>query len=276
MKNNLLLALVVLLYACTEIPPEVNPLGNDPNNNPGQEEPRRVLIEEFSGVRCVNCPAGSDAIENLLRLYNGRLIAISIHAGFFANPYPESKYDFRTSDGNQLLSLLTEPFGYPSAVVNRRRFDGEFGIQLGLSKWAGYIAHDAAEKPRVRLDLQRTYNPDSRRLDLTVRIDILETLTQPDVRLSVALTEDDVEDVQLTPLGKQADYKHKHVLRDMLSNFDGNPIPETKSAGLSLSRTLTYTLPPDWNVSKCKLVAFVHVGGDRKDVLQVAEIKILP
>lgn len=107
-----------LLSACEEIPPTLNPV--DPNPGGGGAMPRKVLIEEFSGVKCVNCPAGSEAIENLIKIYGDQLIAISIHAGFFAPPYAESKYDFRSADGTNLLSYLGEPLGYPTAVVNRK------------------------------------------------------------------------------------------------------------------------------------------------------------
>lgn len=270
----LLAACCLLLMNCEEIPPTLNPI--EPNTGGGGgATTRKVLIEEFSGVRCVNCPAGSEAIENLLNIYPDQLIAISIHAGFFAPPYAESKYDFRTSDGTNLLSYLGEPLGYPTAVVNRKKFEGEFDIQLGQNQWAGFIAQEAAQAPEVALTLQRNYDAASRQLSLEVSVKTLESIENPDIRLSLALTENNVVDVQLAPGGKVTDYKHQHILRDFITNYDGNPIPEAQKADVTTTKSFTYTLPEAWNAKNCNIVAFVHLNGEQKDIIQAAQVKVM-
>ncbi len=262
-----------LFTACEEIAPTLNPV----TPNPGGEDSivRKVLIEEFSGVRCVNCPAGSAAIENLLNIYGDQLIAISIHAGFFAPPYPESKYDFRTADGNNLLSYLKEPLGYPTAVVNRKLFDMEFDLHLSQGQWAGFIAQEAAAAPQVSLELIKNYDTISRQLNIEVNIKTLEPITGEDIRLSLALTETDIIDVQLAPSGKVNDYKHKHVLRDFITNYDGNPIPEIKEKGVTLTKSFTYTLSANYIAKNCTIIAFVHLNGEKKDVLQAEQGKVM-
>ncbi len=47
---------------------------------------RVVLLEEFTGKGCTNCPKGSRELENLLTQFPNNLVAVSLHAGFFANP----------------------------------------------------------------------------------------------------------------------------------------------------------------------------------------------
>ena len=91
----LLLALLIT-SACEEIQPVIDCLSCEDDGPPIVIDPqdRKVLIEEFTGVRCVNCPAGSAEIQNLLSVYGEQLIAISIHAGFYANPYPENQYPY--------------------------------------------------------------------------------------------------------------------------------------------------------------------------------------
>lgn len=269
----LLTACCLLLAACEEIPPTLNPV--DPNPSGGGPTPRKVLIEEFSGVKCVNCPAGSEAIENLIRIYGDQLIPISIHAGFFAPPYPESKYDFRSADGTNLLSYLGEPLGYPTAVVNRKKFPDEFDIQLTQNQWAGFIAQEAAQAPEVTLTLNRTYNAANRQLELEVNVKTLEPIDGSDIRLSVALTETNITDTQLAPGGKVPDYKHKHVLRDFITNYDGNPIPEAQKDGAIIKKSFTYNLSNAWVAENCNMVVFVHVNGEKKDVLQVEQVKLV-
>lgn len=276
MKNIIYLLLTtccLLLNSCEEIPPVLNPI--DPNPDGGGELERNVLVEEYTGVRCVNCPAGSEALQVLANTYADRLAIISFHAGFFAPPYPESKYDFRTPAGNNLLNLLGSPLGYPAAVVNRSLFEGEPRLQLGQSQWPGYIAQEILLPPTVKMGLQKKYDPTLRQLSLSISLEILQAMDANDVRLSVAITEDDIEDVQLTPTGKQENYKHQHVLRDMLSNFDGNPLTESLGTGAKITKNFTYAIPTNWNAAKCTLIAFVHLGGDKKNVLQVVQSKIV-
>ncbi len=261
--------LLLLFFSCTEIPPEI-PTGG--GNNPIGEQQRQVLIEEFTGVRCVNCPAGSAQIEDLLALYGEQLVAVSIHAGEYAPPLPESMYDFRTDEGDQLIDYLGAPFGYPSAVVNRKQFEGEFAMQLGQSKWAGYIAEELTVPPKVKISIASSYDPSSRNLQVTVKVLPQEDL--PDnLNLSVMITENGIVDYQVTPAGTIPDYVHKHVLRDMLTPYDGEPFGTPLTAGTEIERSYNLTLPSDWDADACHLIAFVSMSGNDKDVLQAHQIK---
>ena len=88
------------------------------------------------------------------------------------------------------------------------------------------------------------------------------------------LVEDKVEDVQLTPDGKQSDYVHRHNLRDMLTAFNGNPLNSPLEAGILVNRNYFYTIPNEWDVAECSIVAFVHLDAEDKTVLQVEKKKI--
>ncbi len=274
MIRNLALAtgIALMMLSCEEVPPYINPgSGGNPNQPNGE---RRVLVEEFTGVRCVNCPAGTDAIQTLKGIYDEQLIAVSIHTGFFAPPYPESTQDFRIAQGASILSYLGEPLGYPTAVVNRKQFSGETDLQLGQSQWAGFIAEELAIAPAAEVGIVKVYNPNSRAVQVQIDLEILETIAENDVRLSVMLTEDKVVDMQLTPSGKKSDYLHRHVLRGMMTAYDGELIPGPLEAGDELMRTFTYTLPVGWNADNCHIVAFLHHSGSTKTVIQANEATV--
>ena len=268
-----------LFSSCEEIPPLVNPqMGpiDDPTDTTSFEnQQRQVLIEEFTGVNCVNCPDGSEAIETLLDIYGEQLVAISIHAGFFSPPIDESQYDFRTSEGDNILSFLGEPLGYPTGVVNRKKFDGEFDLQLGKGQWAGFIAEEIAVDPSVKIDIQPAFDASSRDLDVDVTLYVQEDITDPDVRISVMLLEDDIEDAQVTPEGLDEGYKHKHVLRDMLTNYDGDILSEDLTANAQIEKSFSGNIPDAWEAANCKVVVFVSLGGQIKDVLQAHQVKMV-
>ena len=66
--------LFLVLVSCEEIPPEVTPC----------QTTRVVLVEEFTGIDCVNCPIGSDKLEQINYQNPGKIVIVGIHAGFFA------------------------------------------------------------------------------------------------------------------------------------------------------------------------------------------------
>ncbi len=273
----LILSFFILLgFSCDEIPPTLNPNGgNEGMDVPVEDQTRQVLIEEFTGVGCVNCPAGSQAIEALLGIHGHNLVAVSIHAGFFAQPYPESQEDLATDKGNSIQSLLGEPLGYPTAVINRIQFDGESSRQTGQGTWAGYIAQEQLSAPKIKIDLQPTYNETTRELTVDIDLYVEENITEEDVRLSLYLTESNIIDVQLTPAGIQNDYVHKHVFRDAISAASGDLLAESFTAGSVISRSYTYTLDSAWVASECHIVGFVHLGGSTLNVIQAHEVAVV-
>ena len=94
-KINLIVTLAILLCAfvsCDKIEgPYITPDESvetnvefpdiDPNN-----VFRKVLIEEYTGHRCTNCPDGHRELASLHERYGDTLVAIGIHAGTFALP----------------------------------------------------------------------------------------------------------------------------------------------------------------------------------------------
>lgn len=271
---SLFAALLLLGLGCAEIPPVLNPVDGGGGSGAVADQKRQVLIEEFTGVRCVNCPAGSDAIQALLAAHGERLVAVSLHAGFFAVPFPESQQNFVTPAGTAVLSLVGESIGFPTAVVNRKRFAGEENRQVGQSTWAGYIADELVGEPEVKIDIQPTYNATTRQLDIATDLYIESSLPYSDVRLTVYITENNIVDSQLTPAGRRDDYVHKHVLRTAVTAFDGASLTESLTAGSVVARSFSLTLPDNWNADECHIVAFVHRGGEDITVLQAHEVAV--
>lgn len=256
---------IFFYFSCEEVGPNID-IGNGGTTDTGTVQLRNVLIEEFTGVQCVNCPEGSEVIEALKGVHGDRLIPISIHAGFFSNPYPESLYDFTTPEGDQLEQDLGPVSAFPAAVINRKIFEGASGLVVGKNSWAGYIAQDKEIATPVEIGIVKSFDTGNRQLEVTVDLNFVETVSDP-LMISVMITEDDVADYQLTPNGKQPDYVHKHILRGMMTNAGGNPYSNDTNAGDSGSDVFAMTLPAEWDESKCEIVAFVH-SSVSKEVLQ--------
>ncbi|MFA5783227.1 MAG: hypothetical protein WC868_13255, partial [Bacteroidales bacterium] len=95
----------IFLFSCDKINPPY--IENTTNNNTG-DTVKKVLLEEFTGHQCPNCPQGAIIAQQLKAIYGEKLILISIHAGDFAEPGTgEFAYDFRSSTGNDINSFFT-------------------------------------------------------------------------------------------------------------------------------------------------------------------------
>jgi len=264
----LLSVLPLLFFGCTENGPIIPPLG------PQELGDRKVLVEEFTGVRCPNCPPGSAELESLISLYGENLIMVSIHAsGSFAIPLEDSKFDFRTTAGEQLRTYLGQPFGYPSAVINRKQLPGRSTLQLNQAAWASTIEEELQLDPALAINLTTAYNADNRQISATVILLPNQTIDET-LHLSLMLTEDGIIDKQLTPNGKDDNYLHRHVLRTMLTRSDGNALPELER-GKALERTYTINLPENWQADQCDIIAFVHQTGDSRYVWQAERTSVL-
>ncbi len=272
MKKLSFLSIIVfaLCFSCKEIQPVIPPFGDGGGSVIVTPESRKVLIEEFTGVSCVNCPQGAAQIEDLISIHGESLIAISIHAGFFSSPYP-GQQDFRTEEGSAILNLLGGESSYPAGVINRKIFDGEIDHQVGQASWAGHIANELTEDAKVTIDISTNYNSETRKLDIDVTGGAIEIIDGA-LRISVMVVETNIKDKQLTPDGLIDDYSHKHVLRDMLTDATGDELAlEGLAVNETYEKSYSMVLPEAWESGNCSVVAFVHETGTTTTVLQAEE-----
>jgi hypothetical protein len=252
----------IVFNACTEIPPVIK-------FTDGSLNKRKVLVEEFTGVRCVNCPDGSIELENLKGIYKEQLVVVSIHDGGFALPYTESKYDFKTVKGTDMVKYIGAPSGYPSAAVNRKLLPNQSQIPISRSKWASAIADELAIPSDYQILLQKKYDSLSRKLVLNVQLTNANP-TGAQHYMTVLIKEDGVKDVQLDNNGKNLNYIHKNILRDVLTAVSGDKIASTKDQKITIESTLS----TNWNANNCKIIIFVHQSDTDKNVLQCGEFDL--
>ena len=66
---------------------------------------RKILLEDFTGHTCGNCPCAAYEAIRLDTTYKGRIIVVASHVGFFAEPYTNGtkfRTDFRTPAGTEV------------------------------------------------------------------------------------------------------------------------------------------------------------------------------
>ncbi len=263
-RIGFILITVILIIGCTEIPPTLN-RSVDLSTNAA----RKVLVEEYTGVRCGNCPAGTALLQSLKEDLGDKLVVVSFHAGFFAKPYPSSTQDFKTTETEALQSLLGEPLGYPAATINRKIFDNDASRIINASDWAIRIQQELEIPSPFMLENNLQVNLQTNQLNIQITATLLQDLSQ-DAFLSVFVLEDNIVNAQATPDMIKDDYLHRHILRKIITPLNGQPV-NLNSSGTSRSFTFTTQLDPLWKSEDLSIISFIHENGERLEVFQVEE-----
>ena len=208
---------------------------------------RKHLIEHFTGDQCGYCPYGMYSIVDYLETATTPTIWVSHHAGF-------NQDEYTISESLKLVSALGVS-GAPGMAMNRTK------QEQGLIFHPGYL-YDMPIKDKnkaaVSVNIQHTYDADSRKMDITVSGES-SFATDGKFLLSVLVKENRL-------VGKQADYyyafgdymwkeyMHARVIRGMLTDALGDTIVMDNQA---YSKTYSYTIPAKWVPENCCVVAFV-------------------
>ena len=235
---------------------------------------KTVLLEEFTGHGCGQCPSAHEKAAELESFYGDDLIIVGIHAGWFATPgypgYAELSYDFNTELGTYLngSDVFNTRDSYPVGGIDRRIFNGERLVQW--ADWGQHIESQLDEIPVAGLRIHPA-TVSGQQVEVTVDVQYFEEGNANDL-LMVCITEDSVVKPQLDyPGGINNSYVHRHVLRGHLTStvFGDLLCDEAIPAGGTFSRTYTYELDPSWDPAHCSLVAYVITSDHR--ILNVTE-----
>jgi hypothetical protein len=230
-----------------------------------------VLLEEFTGVRCTNCPGGHQKVAELYNLHPGRFIAIAVHTNFLGAPY-ENNLDLRTQGGETLGSTLGPINGKPSAFVDRKQFSSVPTRDLiNPDLWPPLVAEQLALPTPVNLLLEKVSLNDNTRV-LRYRITLTYTQNAQNHNLGFAITENNLISAQLNSGTIIDNYVHKHVLRNYLSPIIGQPLTETLETGRVIIKEFEFEIPLSWNIENLELIAFIRQSND--EIVNAAYINL--
>ncbi len=258
---------VLLLASCDQVEKPYLQEENDDGQAADTGLAKKVVIEDYTGFKCGNCPAAHEEMHRLKEKYGENLIPIVVHAGWFAKPSGEHTYDFRTETGNVWDDYFgISAAGNPNGMVNRVGYtEGEHILQP--DSWEQQIEASINETPIVSLEVEPIYLNQSREILVFINYNYFERLAEYH-NLSVVITEDSVvqyqSDYRLDPPHID-NYVHKFVLRKSLNGAWGDKI--NTQIGI---KTYKYTIPEDsdWRPRKLNIVAFIHDLGETYEILQ--------
>lgn len=263
---------IAIISGCDKI----NPPYFENTNSTDTTFQRKVLLEEYTGFRCGNCPEATEVAHNLKEKYQSSLILLSIHAGGYAKPTSTYTYDFRTTIGNELDAFFgMSAAGNPDGMVNRLGYPTGSHI-LREGEWEGAIIQALKTKPVCTLSLEPTYNEATRTINVKIKVKYIAEGT-PNHHLCVYIAEDSIVQYQRDDRLSDPnvfDYVHNNVLRAGITSTWGEQLsPTAIQSNTMFTKEYSYQIPQDkdWRIQKLKIIAFVHDKDNSFEILQAEE-----
>ncbi len=249
---------------------------------------RKVLVEDYTGHTCGNCPKAAEEADAIAQLYGNKVVLMAVHAGFFAVPAPPAPLpsgaptgsfatDFRTTagdiyDGQQYFGISN--IGNPNGMVNRKKVNNNYVVSY--TNWGAQVAALLATAPQVGTNLSADYNTTTRTANITLTTRVLSPLTSS-FKVVACITESNIitwqRDDRLTNRNVP-DYNHKHILRANINGTWGDDIVSASNAvGTDVTTTFTYSLPANFNENNCSVVIYIY-DTTSLEVIQADEVKL--
>ena len=209
---------------------------------------RVVLLEDFTGQRCVNCPKATEVIEQLQETYVDNIVAVGIHGGPLAYAGNTKIVGLKTATGDEYYSHWNLEY-QPVGLVNRHG-------PVNYPEWAAAVKEELSKPAPLRLNGSAFIEDNT----ITVQIQAEGTDGTVTGKLQVWLLEDGIQTLQLMPDGTaNQEYIHNHVFRTAVNGTWGEDI--SVKEGETVERTFTQALEPTWNKERLSIVAFVYNDG---------------
>ena len=224
---------------------------------------RNVLIEDFTGQRCANCPTATEAIEALQETYGAdTVIAVGIHSGPLGFKGNSSSLGLMTDLGNTYYYHWNASY-QPVGLVNRH------GL-CDYPTWSANVRQELAKQAPVSLQLSNAYHAEDNSVDITLNATGKEGGVAGNIQ--VWLVEDSITAIQVMPDGQfNKNYVHNHVYRGAVNGDWGEPFSLYEGEVQTL--TWHYALSSSWVPSHVSVVAFVY---NDDGVQQVTKASLLP
>lgn len=237
----------------------------------GDVEPtgKTVLIKDFTGARCVNCPAAAEYAHNLQhQLDADHIFIMSVHAGYLAQPIG-SFPNFLTEEGTEWYNNHdSNPL---FAVDHVSLTDGN---TLNEGQIDAPVAAALEEEQSFEISVVPNYDEASRQLGVAVNVVALKAM-DGEFYITACLVEDNIVGWQTTPSGVDREYVFRNVFRGTLNGasgeaFEGIHVDAHDASHFNYSKELDAT----YNADECYLMVYVYDKNQGDKILQTAVKKI--
>jgi hypothetical protein len=234
----------------------------------GNVEPtgKTVLIKDFTGARCVNCPAAAEYAHNLQhQLGEDHIFIMSVHAGYLAQPLGQFP-DFLTDEGT---AWYNNHDSNPLFSVDHVALTD--GNTLKVEQIDAPVAAALEEEQTFEIVVTPQFDAATRQLQVGVQTVALNDL-DGQFFITVCLVEDHIIGWQTIPGGVDKEYDFRNVFRGTLNGANGEEFESLHvNANDSFHFSYSTEINADYNADECYLMVYVSLGDK---ILQTAVKKI--
>ena len=250
---------------------------------------RNVLIEDFTGHKCVFCPAAADLAHALHEADPSRVYIASIHAGpdgigdFQSVSPPDYPLDFTNPEGVEIGLYFGENDGgfpgNPRGTVNR--FNNGTIFQ-SPTQWTSMV-NDQLNSNNLKINIQSelNYYEETKGAFLHVELDPVDANVSENLGITVYLLEDSlVGDQKMSDNSHNSNYIHRDVHRGNLNaSAFGRPVSSEDLNGdkyyINYSFVVPNQLDGQYNASNMHLLIYAF-NTETWEIYQVVKQKIVP
>lgn len=240
---------------------------------------RGVLLVDFTGQNCINCPTAHETMEQLEKQYGrDKLIAVSVHSGSLS--IPVSRTNFNTGRVGLMCAegqALSDAWGistWPRGVIDLT------GSSMNFDQWS-YAVYNIIGKPSdVAIDAKVSYTakedvPESTENGrISVTAEITSTADIKDAYVQFWITQDDIKAPQKFPDHTQSDYIHNNVFRAMIFDQPGQKTEIKAGEKITVTGSLDcrFNDKERWEIDDLYVLAYVYESG--KGVHNIVRVKV--
>ncbi len=230
-----------------------------------------VVLEDFTGVRCVNCPAAALVARSIKSLMQDSVILIELHPEKPASlTRPHSGDPDLRSAAAQSYSDYWQVPGLPRGMINRRQAPGQL---LTEGTWLGTAVSVFGEEPVCTVSVTASL------ADSTVTAQIQGEFTQDyaeagDIHVITMLLEDGFVVKQSINGGEDPAFNRNHVLRATFGSEWGAKVLDAKpSSGKEFTLSPSLKLDAAWKSDELSVVVLV-TNADTREILNAAQVHL--
>lgn len=237
---------------------------------PIEEVSKVLLIQEFTGDMCPNCPSGASALHAIQDEYPDNVVIVGMHpfSGGFTTPI--FGQDFRTEAAETMYNIY-KPSGFPCAVFN----GSKSSMSTTYDQWYTIASGMIDQIANMSIKADCSFSESSRELSVDYTINMTHDISNNEgYGVMVWLVENDIVGFQLDNGSMNASYVHNHVLRASLNGDNGQIIGKAFQSGQSYRGSASITLEEGWNAENCQVVVYMF-DAETYDTEQTVAVNVI-
>lgn len=231
---------------------------------------KKIMLLEYTGVSCINCPKASKEMHDLIEGYKGSVVGIAFHPLGDVNAKPFSDSTIIWNELGRVLHAASGAPGLPGGHVDV--MPNKDNKVLTYTEWESKIIGAFGQEADLKLDINSAYDESTFEITVDIDIEYFREAGENDY-LALYVVEDHYIAKQKDTKSTLENYEHNNIARAAFGdNYWGvgiyNDITDMK-----YQKTFTYTVPQDnyWNEENLRIVAIVYDYEGTYSVKQIEE-----